>query len=143
MTHICELFRILSTFLWNFVFYSREAYLTHQYNKMLYHPWPYRITMDENPIPLKRICVLSYLCLLLTKELFETSLKSFQYNTKGLATWIFRDWLSPASKSRHGWKIAKSTLILKTTNNNQQYQRQTSIKSFNQIDVVFILSFNV
>ena len=34
----------------------------------------------------------------------------------GLATWIFRDWLSPASKSRHGWKIAKSTLIFKTTN---------------------------
>ena len=33
-----------------------------------------------------------------------------------LATWIFRDWLSPASKSRNGWKIAKSTLILKTTN---------------------------
>ena len=34
----------------------------------------------------------------------------------GLATWIFRDWLSPASKSRYGWKIAKSTLIRKTTN---------------------------
>ena len=34
----------------------------------------------------------------------------------GLATWIFRDWLSPASKSRYGWKIAKSTLILKATN---------------------------
>ena len=34
----------------------------------------------------------------------------------GLATWIFRDWLSPASNSRYGWKIAKSTLILKTTN---------------------------
>ena len=34
----------------------------------------------------------------------------------GLATWIFRDWLSAASKSRYGWKIAKSTLILKTTN---------------------------
>ena len=34
----------------------------------------------------------------------------------GLTTWIFRDWLSPAPKSRYGWKIAKSTLILKTTN---------------------------
>ena len=34
----------------------------------------------------------------------------------GLATWIFKDWLSPASKSRYGWKIAKSTLIIKTTN---------------------------
>ena len=34
----------------------------------------------------------------------------------GLATWIFRDWLSPASKSRYGWKIAKSTLVLKTIN---------------------------
>ena len=31
----------------------------------------------------------------------------------GLATWIFRDWLSPASKSRYDWKIAKSTLIQK------------------------------
>ena len=37
-----------------------------------------------------------------------------------LATWIFRDWLSPASKSRYGWKIAKSTLILKTTNQPSQ-----------------------
>ena len=24
----------------------------------------------------------------------------------GLTTWSFRDWLSPASKSRYGWKIA-------------------------------------
>ena len=40
----------------------------------------------------------------------------------GLATWIFRDWLSPASKSRYGWKIAKSTLILKKTQpNNYSY----------------------
>ena len=38
----------------------------------------------------------------------------------GLATWVFRDWLSPASKSRYGWKIAKSTLILKTTNQPTQ-----------------------
>ena len=28
----------------------------------------------------------------------------------------FRDWLSPASKSRYGWKIAKATQIFKTTN---------------------------
>ena len=34
----------------------------------------------------------------------------------GLATWTFRDWLSPASKLGYGWKIAKSMLILKTTN---------------------------
>ena len=34
----------------------------------------------------------------------------------GLVTWIFRDWLSPAYKWRYGWKIAKSTVILKTTN---------------------------
>ena len=34
----------------------------------------------------------------------------------GLASWIFRDWLSPASKSRYDWKIAKSKFILKTTN---------------------------
>ena len=39
-----------------------------------------------------------------------------QGSIPGLATWIFRDWLSPASKSRYDWKIAKSTLILKTTN---------------------------
>ena len=69
-------------FLWNFVFYSRKVYLAHQYKKMLYHPWSYRIAIDEIPIPLKRICVLSYLYLLIAKVLFETSLKSFQYNTK-------------------------------------------------------------
>ena len=51
--------------------------------KILYHPYSYRITIDENPIPLQRIFVLSYLCLLLTKVLFETSLKSFPYNTEG------------------------------------------------------------
>ena len=51
--------------------------------KMLYNSWSYQITIDENPIPLRRICVLSYLCLLLTKVMFETSFKSFQYNTKG------------------------------------------------------------
>ena len=38
----------------------------------------------------------------------------------GLATWIFIDWLSPASKSKYGWKIAKSTLILKTANQPTQ-----------------------
>ena len=70
-------------FLWNFVLYSRKAYLAHQYKKMLYDPYSYRITIDENPIPLQRICVLSYLCLLLTKVQFETSFKSFQYNTEG------------------------------------------------------------
>ena len=70
-------------FLWNFEFFSRKAYLAHQYKKILYHPYSYRITIDESQIPLKRICVLSYLCLLLAKVLFETSLKSFQYNTKG------------------------------------------------------------
>ena len=50
---------------------------------MLYHPYSYRSNIDENPIPLQRICVLSYLCLLLTKVLFETSFKSFRYNTEG------------------------------------------------------------
>ena len=34
----------------------------------------------------------------------------------GLATCIFRDWIYPASKSRYDCKIAKSTLIFKTTN---------------------------
>ena len=50
---------------------------------MLCHPYSYRITIDENPIRQQRICVFSYLCLLLTKVLFETSFKSFQYNTEG------------------------------------------------------------
>ena len=36
----------------------------------------------------------------------------------GLATWIFRDWLSPASKSRYGWNTTKATQILNTTNPN-------------------------
>ena len=47
----------------------------------------------------------------------------------GLATWIFRDWLFPAPKSRYGWKITKSTLILKTT--NQYYKAQNDWMSFN------------
>ena len=42
----------------------------------------------------------------------------------GLATWIFRDWFSPASKSRYGWKIAKSTLILKTTQQPLSLERK-------------------
>ena len=50
---------------------------------MLYHPYSYRITIDQNPIPQQRICVLNYICLLLTKVLFQTSFKSFQYNTEG------------------------------------------------------------
>ena len=70
-------------FLWNFVFDSSKAYLACQCKTMLYHPYSYRGTIDENPILLQRICVLSYLCLLLTKVLFETSFKSFQYNTEG------------------------------------------------------------
>ena len=57
--------------------------MAHQYKKMLCHPWSDRINIDESPIQLQRICVLSYLCLPLTKVLFETSLKSFKYNTKG------------------------------------------------------------
>ena len=57
--------------------------MTHQYKKMLYHPYSYRITINQNPIPQQRICVLSYICLLLTKVLFQTSFKSFQYNTEG------------------------------------------------------------
>ena len=83
MTHIFELFRILSTVFSDTVFYSRKAYLPHQYKKLLYQQWSYRITIDEIPIPLKRICVPSYLSLLLTEVLFETLFKLFQYNTKG------------------------------------------------------------
>ena len=50
-----------------------------------------------------------------------------------LATWIFRDWLSPASKSRYGWKIAKSTLVLKTTN---QPFRRLSHQSFTVRNII-------
>ena len=57
----------------------------------------------------------------------------------GLATWIFRDWLSPASKSRYGWKIAKSTLILKTTNQSiDQALHQLLIWTF--FVALFVLS---
>ena len=56
--------------------------MAHKYKKMLYHPYPYRITIDKNPIPQQQICVLSYLCFFLTKVLFETSFKSFQNNTE-------------------------------------------------------------
>ena len=49
----------------------------------------------------------------------------------GLATWIFRDWLSPASKSRYGWKIAKSTLILKTTNQPPTYMYSEKRENLN------------
>ena len=45
--------------------------------------YSYRIAIDKNPIQLQQISALSYLCLLLTKVLFETSFKSFQYNTEG------------------------------------------------------------
>ena len=47
-----------------------------------------------------------------------------------LATWIFRDWLFPASKSRYGWKIAKSRLIKKQPTNqpSKYFARQ---KRFN------------
>ena len=37
----------------------------------------------SKPKSTQRICELSYLCLLLTKVLFETSFKSFKYNTEG------------------------------------------------------------
>ena len=36
-----------------------------------------------------------------------------------LATWIFRDWLSPASKSRYGWNTAKTDV-------NSQYNQLTT-----------------
>ena len=62
-------------FFLNFVFYSRKAYFAQEYKKMLYHPWSYRIPIDENQILLKLICVLIYLCLFVTKLLFDTSFK--------------------------------------------------------------------
>ena len=30
-------------------------------------------------------------------------------SSPGLATWIFRDWLSPASKSRYDWNTTEAT----------------------------------
>ena len=50
----------LGTF--SILLYSRKAYLQHQYKKMLGHPYSYRITIDDNRIPLHHICVSSYLC---------------------------------------------------------------------------------
>ena len=43
----------------------------------------------------------------------------------------FRDWLSPASKSRYGWNTAKATRILNTTNQptNQRSSRKCLSKS--------------
>ena len=58
----------------------------------------------------------------------------------GLATWIFRDWLSPASKTRYGWKIAKSTLILKSTNQPTKLLRQIDIDISN---LIYIHEFSV
>ena len=43
----------------------------------------------------------------------------------GLATWIFRDWLSPASKSRYGWK---DRLIDVNPQNNQPTSVTCSMK---------------
>ena len=48
-----------------------------------------------------------------------------------LATWIFRDWLSPASKSRYGWKTAKSTLILKNNQPTNQHEWIIYKKKYN------------
>ena len=82
MTHNCELFRILST-----VFSETSCFIQgrHTWNTSTKDAVPpiFISKYHENPIPLQRICVLSYLCLLLTKVLFETSFKSFQYNTEG------------------------------------------------------------
>ena len=57
----------------------------------------------SNPIPLKRTCVLSYICLLLTKVLFETSCKSFQYNTKDrrLSNYLIKLILCSHHRSRY------------------------------------------
>ena len=49
----------------------------------------------------------------------------------GLATWILRDWLSPASKSRYCWKIAKSTLILKKNNKQTKNSHNTQGQGHN------------
>ena len=51
-----------NSFLLNFVFNSKKAYLARQCKKVLHNPCSYRSTIDENPIPLQQICVLSYLC---------------------------------------------------------------------------------
>ena len=84
MTHICELFSILSILSSQTSYFIQRRYTEHiSIKKMLYHPYSYRITLDQNPIPLQRISVLSYPCFLRTKVLFETSFKSFQYKTEG------------------------------------------------------------
>ena len=95
-------------FLWNFVFYSRKAYLAHQCKKIMCHPYSYQIIIDENPIPLQWICVLSYLCLPLIKVLFETSFKSFLYNTEGrrLSKYSIKLIWCPHYRSRFNGQLA-------------------------------------
>ena len=58
-----------------------------------------------------------------------------------LATWIFRDWLSPASKSIYGWKIAKSTLIKNNqpTTNHTKNNKQTNKLLTNCLLTCYIL----
>ena len=51
-----------------------------------------------------------------------------QGSIPGLATWIFRDWLSPASKSRYCWEITQSTIILKQLTNNIDSLTKSNIK---------------
>ena len=51
---------------------------------------------------------------------------------RNLIARIFRDWLSPATKSRYGWKIAKKTLILKTT--NQPIFFETAERNLKKLD---------
>ena len=81
MKRISELFRILSTVSSETSCFIRGMHTWHTSTKRCCTTLiPYRITIDENQIPLQRICVLSYLCLLLTKVLFQTSFTSFQYN---------------------------------------------------------------
>ena len=105
---------------------------------LFYHPRPYRFywqiglyraerTIYKTVIPLNGHCksaggaaVAEWLSSWLEEE--------ERGSIPGLATWIFRDWLSPAYKSRYGWKIAKSTLILKPT--NQPKANLLAIKQF-------------
>ena len=62
----------------------------------------------------------------------------------GLATWIFRDWLSPASKWRYGWKIAKSTLISKQPTNKTSLRFVDSYQAIpHSYKMQCIYSYNV
>ena len=101
-------------FLWNFVFYTSKAYLPHQYKKMLYPQYSYRITIEENPMPLQRNCALRYhLCLLLAKVWKIVQVVSIQFWRKTAINYSIKPILCSHYRSRcKGLCQNKKSMIL-------------------------------